>query len=60
MLHRARTRFAELLVAEVAHSLGTPSEAQLLEELRTLRLLKLCGPALERRDADERLPRDGE
>jgi RNA polymerase sigma-70 factor (ECF subfamily) len=54
MLHRARARFAELLVAEVAHSLGEPSEAELREELRALGLLKLCGPALGRQ------PRDGE
>jgi RNA polymerase sigma-70 factor (ECF subfamily) len=49
MLHRARTRFAELLVAEVARSLGEPTAAGLHEELQALGLLKLCGPALDRR-----------
>ncbi len=48
-LHRAREKFADLLLDEVAHSLETPTEAELMEELRTLHLLKLCGPALERR-----------
>jgi RNA polymerase sigma-70 factor (ECF subfamily) len=48
-LHRAREKFAELLLDEVAHSLGTCTEAELVEELRALRILKLCAPALERR-----------
>lgn len=48
-LHRARERFADLLLKEVAHSLGTPTEAELLAELRELHLLKLCAPAFERR-----------
>jgi hypothetical protein len=67
MLHRARARFAELLVAEVTQSLGSPTEADLLEELRKLSLLRLCGPALERRGQDagastggKDLPRAGE
>jgi RNA polymerase sigma-70 factor (ECF subfamily) len=47
MLHRARTRFAELLVAEVSHSLGAPTEEQLRDELRALRLRKLCSPAFQ-------------
>jgi RNA polymerase sigma-70 factor (ECF subfamily) len=47
MLHRARARFAELLIAEVSHYLGSPTEAQLREELHTLRLLKLRSPALK-------------
>jgi RNA polymerase sigma-70 factor (ECF subfamily) len=46
MLHRARARFAELLTAEVARTLGSPTEAELSDELRALGLLKLCGPAL--------------
>ena len=49
LLHRAREKFAELLLDEVAQSLETRTEAELVEELRALRLLKLCGPALERR-----------
>jgi RNA polymerase sigma-70 factor (ECF subfamily) len=49
MLHRARARFAELLVAEVARPFGTPTPAELRDELHALGLLKLCGPALDRR-----------
>lgn len=45
-LHRAREKFAALLIEEVAHSLADPTETELIDELRTLRLLKLCGPAL--------------
>jgi RNA polymerase sigma-70 factor (ECF subfamily) len=48
-LQRAREKFAELLVDEVAHSLGAPSEAELVQELHALRLWSLCAPALERR-----------
>jgi RNA polymerase sigma-70 factor (ECF subfamily) len=48
-LHRAREKFAQLLLDEVAHSLGACTDAELVEELRILRLLKLCAPALERR-----------
>jgi RNA polymerase sigma-70 factor (ECF subfamily) len=49
-LHRARTRFAELLVAEVAHSLGQPTQSELTAELDALGFRKLCGPALGKRD----------
>jgi RNA polymerase sigma-70 factor (ECF subfamily) len=48
-LHRAREKFAELLLDEVAASLEAPAEADLLEELRDLRLLKFCASALGRR-----------
>lgn len=48
-LHRAREKFADLLVDEVAHSLEAPSEAELIQEMRDLHLLKLCAPALKRR-----------
>jgi DNA-directed RNA polymerase specialized sigma24 family protein len=48
-LQRAREKFAELLLDEVAHSLGACTEAELVQELHALRLLKLCAPALERR-----------
>ena len=48
-LQRAREKFAELLLDEVAHSLGACTEAELVQELRALRMLKLCAPALERR-----------
>jgi RNA polymerase sigma-70 factor (ECF subfamily) len=49
LLQRARDKFAELLLDEVAHSLGTCTEAELVQELRALHLLTLCAPALERR-----------
>src|SRR5262249_31761969 len=49
ILHRARAKFADLLLDEVAHSLGPCTEAELVQELRTLQMLKLCVPALERR-----------
>jgi RNA polymerase sigma factor (sigma-70 family) len=48
-LQRAREKFAELLLDEVAHSLGDCTEAELVQELHALRMLKLCAPALERR-----------
>jgi RNA polymerase sigma factor (sigma-70 family) len=46
---RAREKFAELLLDEVAHSLGACTEAELVQELRALRLLSLCTVAVERR-----------
>jgi RNA polymerase sigma-70 factor (ECF subfamily) len=50
-LHRARVRFAELLVAEVTRSLGGPvAEAELHQELRDLGLLGLCRPSQESRN----------
>jgi RNA polymerase sigma-70 factor (ECF subfamily) len=48
-LHRAREKFADLLLDEVAHSLGNPTEAELLQELHDLRLQKLCRLAVKRR-----------
>jgi RNA polymerase sigma-70 factor (ECF subfamily) len=48
-LHRARQRFAELLVAEVAGSLPTSDAEALTQELIELRLLDYCRPALGRR-----------
>jgi RNA polymerase sigma-70 factor (ECF subfamily) len=48
-LQRAREKFAELLLAEVAHSLGAYTESELVQELRALQLLRLCTPALEQR-----------
>ena len=47
-LQRAREKFAELLLDEVAHSLGACTEAELVQELHAVRLWKLCAPALER------------
>jgi DNA-directed RNA polymerase specialized sigma24 family protein len=51
-LERAQKKFAELLVAEVAASLGPGHESQLASELRDLDLLKYCQSALERRADD--------
>jgi RNA polymerase sigma-70 factor (ECF subfamily) len=48
-LHRAREKFAELLVDEVAHSLETPTAEELKQELRELALLAYCQTALGRR-----------
>lgn len=48
-LHRAREQFADLLLAEVAHSLERPSAEALAEELAALGLLQHCRPALQRR-----------
>ena len=47
-LHRARERFAQLLIDEVAQSLEPPSTEQIAEELRELNLLAYCQPMLER------------
>jgi RNA polymerase sigma factor (sigma-70 family) len=49
ILHRAREKFADLLVEEVAHSLGNPTDDQLEQEFTDLGLLEHCRPALERR-----------
>jgi RNA polymerase sigma-70 factor (ECF subfamily) len=49
VLHRARERFADLLLDEVTHSLENPGAEQVEEELVELGLLDYCRPALERR-----------
>ena len=49
ILHRARVKFADLLVEEVARTLPDANEAALHEELALLELLDYCRPALERR-----------
>lgn len=51
-VHRARERFADLLLDEIRHSLDDPTSIQLEEELVELGLLDYCRPALER-DAQE-------
>lgn len=48
MLHRARDKFADLLVKEVARSLRTSNREELTAEIRELRLLPLCESALAR------------
>ena len=50
-LHRAREKFADLLLDEVTHSLEDPEADQLEQELVELGLLDYCRPALDRRDA---------
>jgi RNA polymerase sigma-70 factor (ECF subfamily) len=47
-LYRAREKFAELLVAEVAHSLENPDRADLERELSDLGFLSYCRSALDR------------
>jgi RNA polymerase sigma-70 factor (ECF subfamily) len=50
-LHRARDLFVDLLLSEVAQSLGDEPDADRLEqELAELGLLEYCRPALKRRD----------
>jgi RNA polymerase sigma-70 factor (ECF subfamily) len=46
LVHRARQKFAELLVADVRFSLGEATPEQLEQELRDLDLLKYCKPIL--------------
>jgi RNA polymerase sigma-70 factor (ECF subfamily) len=48
-LHRARAKFVELLVREVERSLSDPAPGHVVDELRELKLLTLCAPALRRR-----------
>jgi RNA polymerase sigma-70 factor (ECF subfamily) len=51
-LHRARQRFADLLLEEVARSLETDNTEHLEQELIELGLLDYCRSALERRSGD--------
>jgi RNA polymerase sigma-70 factor (ECF subfamily) len=53
ILHRARERFADLLVEEVAQTLREPTDERLEEEFIDLELYEYCRVALRRRD-DER------
>jgi RNA polymerase sigma-70 factor (ECF subfamily) len=48
-LHRAREKFADLLLQEVARSLETDDPDRLEQELIDLGLLPYCRPALQRR-----------
>jgi RNA polymerase sigma-70 factor (ECF subfamily) len=47
-LHRAREKFAELLVEEVLHTLDHPTIEEIEQELIDLTLHEYCGPALDR------------
>ncbi len=49
ILHRARTRFAQLLLEEVARSLENAAPERLEQELIDLGLLAYCQPALDQR-----------
>ena len=48
-VHRARDLFQDLLIDEVAYSIGSKDRGRLMEELESLRLLTVCRPAMERR-----------
>ena len=48
-LHRAREKFSDLLVHEVARTLEDRSQTELEQELIDLELLEYCRPALARR-----------
>lgn len=45
-IHRARERFGELLLAEIADTIGDPAAAALEDELADLELLEYCQTAL--------------
>jgi RNA polymerase sigma-70 factor (ECF subfamily) len=47
-VHRARKKFAELLLEETARSLGTSKRGRLQDELADLNLLKYCQPVLDK------------
>jgi len=49
LLHRAREKFAVLLVDEVTNALENPTPEQVEQELIELGLLEYCKPALSRR-----------
>jgi RNA polymerase sigma-70 factor (ECF subfamily) len=49
VLHRARGKFADLLLDEVTHSLENPTAEKCVQELVEVGLLDYCRPALERR-----------
>jgi RNA polymerase sigma-70 factor (ECF subfamily) len=52
-LHRAREKFAELLLEETARSLGTSERERLQQELADLNLLKYCQPLLDKLAGDD-------
>ena len=49
ILHRARERFADFLLDEIAQALHEPTDEAVEMELIELGLLDYCGPALQRR-----------
>jgi RNA polymerase sigma-70 factor (ECF subfamily) len=48
-LHRAREKFADLLIDEVTHALASPTSEDVEHELVELGLFEYCRPALGRR-----------
>jgi RNA polymerase sigma factor (sigma-70 family) len=48
LVHRAREKFAESLIEQVAHSLQDPSNERLEQELIDLELFEYCRPVLRR------------
>jgi hypothetical protein len=46
-LHRAREKFAEILVDEVLHTLAEPTLQDLEQELIDVDLHEFCSPALD-------------
>ena len=52
-LHRARERFADVLLDQVIHSLDQATEDDLRAELTELQLMHYCEPALQRRHGEE-------
>jgi RNA polymerase sigma-70 factor (ECF subfamily) len=55
-LHRARDRFADLLLDEVVQTLNNSNEEDLQQELIELNLLTYCQPALDRRQGTPAKP----
>jgi RNA polymerase sigma-70 factor (ECF subfamily) len=58
LLHRARERFADLLLEEARVSLEGAGQGDLVEELAELNLLQYCQSALQRRPGDQGERRD--
>jgi RNA polymerase sigma factor (sigma-70 family) len=52
-LHRAREKYADLLIDQVADSLNNPTLERIEQELDDLGLLEHCRPALKRRGAEK-------
>jgi RNA polymerase sigma-70 factor (ECF subfamily) len=48
LLHRARERFADALLEEVAQSLARSTDEHIEQELTELGMLDYCRPALDR------------
>jgi RNA polymerase sigma-70 factor (ECF subfamily) len=53
VLHRAREKFADILMQEVLRTLREPTVDRLEEELIDIGLLEYCRPALDKLRAEE-------